>query len=1027
MIYDEYASYTEKYKASYGSNVVVLMEVGSFFELYGVNNENEVSGADVSTVCDLLNIQMTKKDKSVQGNSRSNPLTAGFPSHVLRKFIDILVNNSYTVVLVEQTTPPPRPRREVTAVISPSTYLESTTTTTTYDRNLLMVIFVSSASDWKTRTERLTISCAMFDVSTGVAYGYDCPTSELKDNQLLLEDAYRVLVTYKPKEVVVFDDTSATPLYNEIRKSLQAYQAMTNACVHDKLGEPLTQPVTKKTYQDEILRRVYPSTGMLSPSEFLDLEYKQNLQTAYVYLLNFVYEHNPNYIKNVKKIDFIETENRLILVNNCIENLNVVSGSSSKSSPMSLLSLLNSCQTSMGKRLFKERILSPLVSPDEIQKRYLLVEGFLDTYKDYSSILSEIYDLERYFRKVDLQMLQPAEFPFIDTSVLAVDKILRQLDPIALENLGWTPQLSETLASWTKSYRSTFNLSEISKYNLNTIAGSFFQPGIYEEIDTADQAYNKSLDFFTGLTKNLNELGGSMGVEFKLDCSNEREDYNLQVTKKRWDTFLAQVDKTKLKNVLSSYGIDTFEAKPISTSNKTNLRLSHPIFHSKNEAIHQAKSDLKELVSKRYLSTLGEFSQLYGTTLFRAIVDFVSKMDVAVASAKNARKYNYTKPVITEKESSFVKAKKLRHPLIEIIQQETAYIPNDLSFENETGMLLYGINAVGKSSFMKSVGLNVILAQAGHFVASESFEYYPYKHIFTRIPGGDNIHKGQSTFAVEMSELRNILKRANRWSLVIGDELCSGTESISAISIVTAGILTLASRGTSFIFASHLHEISELQCITELNNVGVYHMGVRFDDRLGTLIYERTIQPGSGETLYGLEVCKSLDLDSEFLSLANSIRMKTLGQNKAIVDATKKSRYNASVFVDTCDICKRTATEVHHIQQQKDANDNGFFEENGQHKNSRWNLLRVCETCHDTIHHDGLKLGGYMQTLDGVKLITSENPTTTTEKTDLGAVANLVRELKGKKVSIQGIIEKVGEQMNVKLTRYQIGKIVREA
>ena len=117
------------------------------------------------------------------------------------------------------------------------------------------------------------------------------------------------------------------------------------------------------------------------------------------------------------------------------------------------------------------------------------------------------------------------------------------------------------------------------------------------------------------------------------------------------------------------------------------------------------------------------------------------------------------------------------------------------------------MNSAGKSSLMKSIGLNIIMAQAGMYVPCERLRYYPYKNIYSRIPGGDDIFKGQSTFVGEISELRNILKSADDRTLVIGDELCSGTETNSAIAIVCTGILDLIKKKSSFIFATHLHEL----------------------------------------------------------------------------------------------------------------------------------------------------------------------------------------------------------------------------
>ncbi len=124
MIYDEYSEYCVDYTEKYGSDTVVLMEVGSFYELYAVQNSHETSGADIYEIAGLLGIMVTRKNKKILDNSRSNHLLAGFPSVQLTKFINILINADKTVVLVEQTTPPPNPNREVTKIYSPSTYDE---------------------------------------------------------------------------------------------------------------------------------------------------------------------------------------------------------------------------------------------------------------------------------------------------------------------------------------------------------------------------------------------------------------------------------------------------------------------------------------------------------------------------------------------------------------------------------------------------------------------------------------------------------------------------------------------------------------------------------------------------------------------------------------------------------------------------------------------------------------------------------------------------------------------------------------
>jgi DNA mismatch repair protein MutS len=244
------------------------------------------------------------------------------------------------------------------------------------------------------------------------------------------------------------------------------------------------------------------------------------------------------------------------------------------------------------------------------------------------------------------------------------------------------------------------------------------------------------------------------------------------------------------------------------------------------------------------------------------------------------------------------------------------------------------------------------MAQSGLFVPCSSFEFMPYKYIFTRILGNDNLFKGLSTFAVEMSELRTILKLADPNSLILGDELCSGTEIVSAISIFVSGLQQLYKLGSSYIFATHLHEIVDYDEIKEISTLSIMHMEVVYDKERDILIYDRKLKEGPGNNMYGLEVCKSLKLPEEFLNNAFEIRSKYNDQYRSIL-SFKTSRYNAKKIMGMCENCgERMGTEVHHLQHQRDANEEGIITNSNMsfHKNNLANLLTLCETCHHETH-----------------------------------------------------------------------------
>jgi DNA mismatch repair protein MutS len=357
-------------------------------------------------------------------------------------------------------------------------------------------------------------------------------------------------------------------------------------------------------------------------------------------------------------------------------------------------------------------------------------------------------------------------------------------------------------------------------------------------------------------------------------------------------------------------------------------------------------------------------------SLLGKISQFIALSDVCYVKAYNALKYNYCRPVIDESEGSsksYVNFKKIRHCLIEQLNTNELYVTNDLEIgASNNGLLLYGTNAVGKTSFIKSIGIALIMAQAGMFVPCEEFTYYPYEYLFTRLLGNDNIFKGLSTFAVEMCELRTILKNANSKSIILGDELCSGTESTSALSIFVSSLERLHALASTFLFATHFHEILEYEEVKNLDSMKIYHMSVFFDREQKTLIYNRKLRTGPGESMYGLEVCKSLDLPEDFIERAYAIRNKYNKSNVSVLEA-KKSRYNANKLRGMCELCNNNeGTEVHHLQYQKNAKDgiiNGEF-----NKNHKANLINICEACHNKIHSSSQEFR-ITKTTNGYKLL----------------------------------------------------------
>jgi DNA mismatch repair protein MutS len=376
-------------------------------------------------------------------------------------------------------------------------------------------------------------------------------------------------------------------------------------------------------------------------------------------------------------------------------------------------------------------------------------------------------------------------------------------------------------------------------------------------------------------------------------------------------------------------------------------------------------------------------------------IDFINSG--AICASLN----HYSKPIIINKPSSFIKGKELRHPIVEKISTGTQYVPHDIELGYETsqdGILLYGINSSGKSTLMKSIGLNLILAQIGYYTASTKFEYCPYNSLFTRISGNDNIFRGLSSFMVEMMELMAILKRNDNKTLMIGDEICRGTEEKSANIIVCYMLESLSKTGSSFITATHLHRIANLESVKILDRVKPKHLKITYDHENDMLIYDRHLSDGQGDTFYGLQVAKFLMKDNFF----NERTLQILKEydNEVLIDKT--SKYNSNVIVDCCQICNsRNKLETHHIVWKKDFDSNGL---NLSHfylqKNNASNLVVLCAKCHDKVDRDDIIINGWIETSLGKKFDYHIIDKNQIKKTKTKYTAELIDYIKSIKIKV---------------------------
>ena len=529
MLIDDYIAYYDTYSKTYGVNTIVLMEVGSFYELYAIDNEKIKKGGDIYLIANILNIQVSRKNKNILENSRNNHLLAGFPSHSLKKFIDILINNKYTIVLVEQTTLPPNPKREVTEIISPSTYIDNIQESST---NYFMNIFVENGTNRKSQLDYYAISWCAIDISTGKVYLNELNHS-ITDNNIIFEEIHSILLTFKPIELCVSSNDNIKKEDHFL--NMLNIENNKNCKFHNHLYT-VSCDYTKKSFQEETLLFAYEKPkSMLNIFETLGIEYMLLGSICLSYSIRFLYNHSPLILTKIQNplIDRKDSSSYLHLVYNCASQLNIIENG--LMNERSLLSILNNCDTAIGKRYFNYRLMNPMKDVNTIKKSYGNIELFIkniDLWKTYP--MKQICDLERLSRKLCINRISTNELLNIYSSVSIIKNISSSL-PMDIEKQLYTSlnAFKEMLSSFINLFVKIFNVDELSKCNIiQQLNHKIFQKGVNVNIDALSDAYDKDLLYFKNLTNNLNIIVRE--TYFKLEY-NDRDGYYITSTIKRFD------------------------------------------------------------------------------------------------------------------------------------------------------------------------------------------------------------------------------------------------------------------------------------------------------------------------------------------------------------------------------------------------------------------------------------------------------------------------------------------------------------
>jgi DNA mismatch repair protein MutS len=1019
-IYDTYFADQDKYSKIYGDKTIVFYQIGKFYESYCTKDRGYTKLEELEP---LLNIKFIRRDNTNKEDNKPNQF--GINCVAISKNLSILMEHGYTIVLFDQKTNNDEDiERVCSGIFSPGTYLSEKQI---HDTNYLMCAYLVDEKQFTNKT-LMAIGLTLIDISTGNIMVHEFYGNKL-DERFGLDELIRIMQMFRPTELIFYyypiriNENTIKSIRQYLE--LDRYQNCHFYIYDGKTGNDrlnlLTVDSFKISYQNDYLAEIFDLPHQLIPNgvksaiEILKMDRLVYATISLLITLKYIKEHNPLLIKNLSFPDIYLYNKHLILGNNAIEQLNIVDSNGLQVYNhrfQSLFDVVNRTATPMGRRFLKGNLLNPLSQESKrtIIRRYNMIDAILENklYKKIHSELKNIYDIERLHRKMAIGVIVPYEFYRLDLFYQSATKIIFIIKDVKVLKEILPEKIIKDFLSYQIMYNKVYELEKLQNYqNFNEIDNSFFKKGVHTDIDRIQDKIDYVKSMINSTSKYLSELVSSKCTKNKnrniLETeSNEREGYYFTISKTNEKILRHELSKkTKIKISLSvgenleiNNNDIVFKQLP---KGRTKIFVTPLINHTIK--LEKQTEKLSKLIKRKFVESMISYYTNNKEILHR-ISQFVAEIDFLVSGAIVAKEYYYCKPIIPSDKNvpSYLVAKELRHAIVERLCNETEYIPNDIELGNvpskdnenismvnneshnlgyyseeikKNGVVLFGLNSSGKTCFMKSIGIAIILAQIGYYVPAKEFIYEPYMALYARITGNDNIFKGLSSFTLEMTELDAILIRVQSQgpnTLVIGDEVCRGTEDISGLSIVASALITLSECKSTFIFSSHLHKLPELDEIKKLDNLRLYHLKVKYNKNNDCLIFNRKLEHGPGPSVYGLTVAKYLIKNKKFIDRAESIKRKLLDGNIDIL--TKKSNYNRNLPIKRCFICryfprsdKDKELESHHIIFQKDCMDDGKIRSKPYlTKNKLYNLVILCHKCHTKVHHGKIIIRGYLDT-----------------------------------------------------------------
>lgn len=648
------------------------------------------------------------------------------------------------------------------------------------------------------------------------------------------------IVDFKYCYVLTYTDITTGELYCEILDHNNS--KVINKIIFLGIKEViLDSNVDKEIYHK--LRDNYRITTSLIDDIYEGNDYdrviKNVTDTRYIHgfkhLLNYLVVNQKRNMDHLEEIVIKKNDDYLKMDIHTKRNLELTESMRNKERMYSLLWLLDDTKTAMGSRKLKSWIEFPLINKEQIEKRYDVVSILNQEFilcEELRKYLYEVYDLERLCGRIALKTANARD-------LLQLKKSLEVL-----------PKINDILKSI--NYKELPDVSSLYQLLVDSIYES--PPVGLKEGYLIKNGFNKELD---GL-KDLRSGGKDFISNFEIQERERTGIKNLKVGFNKVFGYYIEISKGSLQFVTEDM---QYERKQTLANCE---RFINPLLKEKEKIILSSEEKIINLEYELFISIRDKCLEYIRD--IQEIAKIISEIDVLSTFSIICSKYNYVRPIIND--DNVVNIIESRHPVVEAFIKEE-YVPNDIVMDENTNILLItGPNMAGKSTYMRQLGIIVIMAQIGCFIPAKSGTLPIFDKIFTRIGASDDLVSGESTFMVEMTEAGNAITNATRKSLILFDELGRGTATFDGMSLAQA-ILEYIHNNISCktLFSTHYHELTDLE--KTLPNLKNKHVSAKEEN--GNITFLHKVLDGSVDKSYGINVARLANLPSEVIDRADEI------------------------------------------------------------------------------------------------------------------------------------------------------------